>query len=153
VGDDNGRPFIAMEYIEGFAIADAGPLSIDAGVRYGVEADDALAHAHERGIVHGDLKAANVMIARSARLKIVDFGLAHRVERHGGEVATTVRTGRAMVAGTPYAMAPEQVRGVMADELSDVWGLGVILFEMLTGVQPFDASTIPELFSSILRDS
>src|SRR2546427_4300958 len=81
VGEENGRAFIAMEYIDGRPLCDvveAGPLQVEDALRYGIEAADALAHAHDRGVVHHDLKAANAIVSTSGRLKVVDFGLARR---------------------------------------------------------------------------
>jgi predicted Ser/Thr protein kinase/tetratricopeptide (TPR) repeat protein len=156
VGEEGGRAFIAMEHVDGqplSALIGSGGVPVEDAVRYGTEAADALAHAHDRGVVHGDLKAANAIIAVSGRLKIVDFGLARRIEHAEPDITTLLQDSAAGLAvGTPYAMAPEQVRGAAADTLSDVWSLGVLLFEMLAGGRPFGASTVAELFSSILRD-
>jgi len=152
IGDADGRAFIAMEYVDGSAVADMAPLPLQDAVRYGVEAADALAHAHDRGVVHGDLKAANALLTTSGRLKVVDFGLARRVASPASEQTRSLGT-PALAAGTPYAMAPELVRGGGADLRSDVWGLGVLLFEMLSGAKPFDAPALADLFSAILRDA
>ena len=132
----------------------SGALPLDEAVRYGLQAADALAYAHEHEVVHRDFKAANAMITGDGRLKIVDFGLARRDEALVADattMASLVPAGAA--AGTPYAMAPEQVRGEVADARTDIWALGVLLYEMVTGAKPFNAPTVPELFSSILRDA
>ena len=156
VGEEGGVAFIAMEYVDGCPLSDLisnGTLSVEDAVRYGIEAADALAHAHDRGVVHCDLKAANAIVSASGRLKIVDFGLARRVDAltsDGTGAASTQTIG--VVAGTPYAMAPEQVRGLDADARTDVWALGVLLHEMFAIVRPFAGATVAELFSSILRD-
>ncbi len=153
VGDAESRAFIAMEHVDGRPISESTPLPLEDAVRYGVEAADALAHAHDRGVVHGDLKAANALVAASGRLKIVDFGLARRVDPSASELTTSAcGSAPGVAAGTPYAMAPELVRGGAADASSDVWALGVLLFEMLSGAKPFDASVVSDLFSAILRD-
>ncbi len=157
VGDADGLAFIAMEYVEGRSLRDrldAAPLPLEQTVAYGVQAADALDYAHRCGVVHRDFKAANVIVTTSGRLKIVDFGLAHRSDPAMAGATTMVSLVPAgMVAGTPYAMAPEQVRGDTADARTDIWALGVLLYKMISGAQPFRASTGPELYSSILRDS
>jgi len=152
VGEENGRAFIAMEYIDGRPLRDvveAGPLQVEDALRYGIEAADALAHAHDRGVVHHDLKAANAIVSTSGRLKVVDFGLARRTNT---DVTSFAETDAGMAMGTPYAMAPEQVRGLATDVRTDIWALGVLLFEMLAGARPFGGRTTDELFASILRD-
>jgi tetratricopeptide (TPR) repeat protein len=130
-------------------LVDAG-LTIHDAVHYGIEAADALAHAHERGVVHRDLKAGNAIVS-GGRLKIIDFGLARRVDALDPEATADTKQPVA-AAGTPYAMAPEQVRRENADARTDVWALGVFLYEMLTGGRPFSGVTTAELFASVLRD-
>jgi tetratricopeptide (TPR) repeat protein/predicted Ser/Thr protein kinase len=156
VGEANGRAFIAMEYVDGRPMDDlvaAGPLPLNDTLRYGIEAADALAHAHERGIVHRDLKAANIIIASSGRLKIVDFGLARGAQALPSDATIlSTLTEPGAVAGTPYAMAPEQVRGLAGDARTDIWAFGVLLYEMLAGAKPFGGQTVGELFSCVLRD-
>jgi len=157
VGDASGSAFIAMEYVEGRSLRDRldeGPLPLEEAVGYGMQAADALAYAHDHGVVHRDFKAANAIVTAAGRLKVVDFGLARRGDALIADVTTMaslVPAGAA--AGTPYAMAPEQVRGESTDPRTDIWALGVLLYEMVTGAQPFTAATVPELFSSILRDA
>ena len=158
VGHDGGTAYIAMEYVEGRSLRDrlddAGPLPHDEALRYGIQTADALAYAHEHSVIHRDLKAANVMLSAEGRLKVVDFGLARRSDAQfvdATTIASVVPVG--VPAGTPYAMAPEQVRGEPADARTDVWALGVLLYEMVTGTKPFVAATVPELFSSILKDA
>jgi tetratricopeptide (TPR) repeat protein/KaiC/GvpD/RAD55 family RecA-like ATPase len=153
VGEADGRAFIAMEHIDGKPVADLTPLPLETALRHSAQAADALAHAHDRGIVHGDLKAANAILPGSGALKIVDFGLARRVLP--ADSATLTMTGTredTFVAGTPYALAPEQVRGQPAHVPSDLWALGILLFEMLTGAKPFSGATLQDVFSAILRD-
>jgi TolB-like protein len=152
-----GAPFIAMEYVEGRCLRDRldeGALPLDEALRYGQQAADALAYAHDHGVVHRDFKAANAIVTTDGRLKIVDFGLARRGDAMisgATTVASVVPAG--IAAGTPYAMAPEQVRGEPADARTDVWALGVLLYEMVSGGKPFHGATTPELFSAILRDA
>jgi serine/threonine protein kinase/Tfp pilus assembly protein PilF len=156
VGEAEGAAFIAMEYVDGPSLRDrlkSGALPAEDALRYGLQAADALAHAHERGVVHRDVKAANAIIADTGWLKLVDFGLASRDDRSQSD-ATTVEpiVPAGVAAGTPYSMAPEQVRGDSSGPAADVWGLGVLLYEMLTGQRPFQGATKAELQASILRD-
>ena len=156
VGDANGSAFIAMEYVDGRPLSDLlrdGALPVEDVIRHGIQAADALAYAHANAVVHRDFKAANVMVTATGSLKIVDFGLARRADASMANASTMGSVVPAGVAaGTPYAMAPEQVRGEPAGARTDIWALGVLLHEMASGEQPFRASTSPELFSSILRD-
>jgi predicted Ser/Thr protein kinase len=156
VGEENHSAFIVMEFVDGRPLSDlvaSAALPVEDAVRHSIEAADALAHAHDRGVVHRDLKVSNAMVTSSGRLKIVDFGLARQIDVSAPDTTTWVsRTEPAGTVGTPYAMAPEQVRGETADARTDVWALGVMLYEMLTGGRPFNAPTIAEVFSAILRD-
>ena len=157
VGGDGATAFIAMEYVDGHSLRqrldEAGPMTEADALGYGLQTADALAYAHEHGVVHRDLKAANVMITGDGRLKVVDFGLARRADVRLTDATTSESIVPAgVLAGTPYSMAPEQVRGETADARSDVWALGVMLFEMAAGGRPFDAPTVPELFAAILRE-
>ena len=157
VGEANGLAFIAMEYVEGLSLLDrldAGALPMDEAVNCSQQAADALAYAHEHGVVHRDLKAANAIVTDQGRLKIVDFGLARRRDPTMADATTTDTVAQiGSLAGTPYAMAPEQVRGEAADARTDLWALGVLMYELVSGTRPFAAATTAELFSSILRDS
>ena len=101
----------------------------------------ALAHAHERNVVHGDLKAANVLVSEAGRIKVVDFGLARRN-------ATAETTEASVTGGTLYAMAPEQLRGGRPDTRSDVWALGVLLQEIVSNTRPFMRPTVAELLTA-----
>jgi serine/threonine protein kinase len=157
VSEVDGRAFIAMEYVEGRSLSDRlaeSALPLGEAVRYGIEAADALAYAHAHGVIHRDLKAANAMVTPTGRLKLVDFGLARREDALLADATTMPSLAPSGVAvGTPYAMAPEQVRGGITDARTDIWALGVLLYEMVSGAKPFKAETTTELFSSVLRDA
>jgi TolB-like protein/Flp pilus assembly protein TadD/predicted Ser/Thr protein kinase len=159
VGDEEGRPYLAMEFVEGHSLSQeiiSGGMAADVVVRNGVQLADALAHAHERGIVHRDLKSGNVFVTPSGRLKVLDFGLSRRMEQKVSEETTKFDQGwneQHSLTGTLAYMAPELLRGQEADARSDVWALGVVLYEMAAGRRPFRGGTAYELSASILREA
>lgn len=156
IAADERPPFIAMEYVEGTPLASrtaTGPLPVAAAIEYGIQLADALDHAHGRGVIHRDLKPSNVMIRPDGRLKVLDFGIAQRTASRDSSSATTVTatmTGSG-VTGTLDYMAPEVLRGVPSDARADIWSLGVILFEMLSGEKPFRGKTAYELAAAVLE--
>jgi serine/threonine-protein kinase len=133
-GVADGQPFIAMEYVPGRTLKElitlGAPLAADAAVRYATQALDGLAAAHSLGIVHRDVKPQNLIVRDDGTLKVADFGVA----RSAGE---TVLTQHGAVIGTADYISPEQARGASAGPASDLYSLGVVLFEMLTGSLPF----------------
>ncbi len=150
--------YIAMELVEGQPLSAClaqGPLAMDEVLRYGQQLADALAHAHSRGVVHRDLKSANVMVTPEGQLKVLDFGLAKRLTDADLAEATTMSqpslTEPGTVAGTLAYMAPEQLRGQPADARSDIWALGVVLYEMAVGRRPFEGQTSFALTAAILN--
>jgi len=156
VGEADGQAYIAMELVEGQPLSErvaSGQLPVEQALRYGSQIADALAHAHERGVVHRDLKSLNVMITPEGRAKVLDFGLAKKVREEQLEEATRSQaslTAEGAVMGTLAYMAPEQLRGQPADTRSDVWALGVVLHEMLAGQRPFQGASGYELSAAIL---
>ncbi len=158
VGESDGQVFVAMELVEGQPLSArlaAGALPVEQVLRFGLQLTDALAHAHKRGVIHRDLKSANVVITPEGRAKVLDFGLAKRLKGETEEDVTTqtleTLTTAGTVAGTPAYMAPEQFRGQPADARSDIWALGVMLYEMASGMRPFRGTTAFELSSAILN--
>jgi eukaryotic-like serine/threonine-protein kinase len=160
VGAFDGQPYIIMEYVEGERLSDIIPrdgLDIERLLRFGVQIADGLAHAHLHGVTHRDLKSDNVIITPDGRAKILDFGLAQRrAPQHLKELSESramfpVDAAEKMVAGTLSSMAPELLRGERADERSDIWALGVLLYQMALGARPFSGATGFELSGAILH--
>jgi Tol biopolymer transport system component/predicted Ser/Thr protein kinase len=156
VGDSPEGSWIAMEYVPGTRL-DADPRLASGGVpaddviRLGVQIADALDHAHAHGILHRDLKTANIIARPDGRLAVLDFGLAEPAPAALSEAVTRTGTADGLgLSGTPEYMAPEVLRGARGDERSDLWALGVVLFELATGARPFEGATTFELAASIL---
>jgi serine/threonine-protein kinase len=150
VGEDSGQPYIAMEYVEGrplTAVVRPGGLPIDKALRLAIQISEGLAHAHAQKIIHRDIKSNNVIVAPDWRAKILDFGLAQRIEtRDAGKVSSSGLSfgiGGQLAGTLPY-MAPEILHGEVASMQSDLWALGILLFEMLTGKLPFAGRTFFE---------
>ena len=158
VDEASGVIYVAMELVNGRPLGEMiprGGLPPDRVLQYGQQVADAVAHAHECGIVHRDLKAVNVLVTADGRVKVLDFGLA---ARWTSELEDATRSAASLdspgvVAGTLPYMSPEALRGDAADPRSDVWSLGVLLYEMASGGRPFRGSTGVDVTSSILRDS
>ncbi len=156
VGQTGEDFYVVMELIEGRSLSDlitTTGLSMETVARYGTQIADALAHAHDRGIVHRDLKGSNVMVTPEGRVKVLDFGLATRLEREEiSELTLSYTALESKLVGTLPYMAPEILRGQKGDHLSDVWSLGVLLYEAAAGKLPFRGNTGFEVTSAILRE-
>jgi serine/threonine protein kinase len=156
VGQTGEDFYVVMELIEGRSLSDliaTTGLSMETVARYGTQIADALAHAHDRGIVHRDLKGSNVMVTPEGRVKVLDFGLATRLEREEiSELTLSYSELESKLVGTLPYMAPEILRGQKGDHLSDVWSLGVLLYEAAAGKLPFRGNTGFEVTSLILRE-
>ncbi|MFQ5600431.1 MAG: protein kinase [Candidatus Krumholzibacteriia bacterium] len=158
IEETDGILFLTMELVEGTPLSETitgSTLSLQSFLEIGVSLSQALAAAHERAIIHRDLKPANVIVGPDGRVKVLDFGMA-KVERPT-QVSTGVDTvdvaaDEGRVLGTVPYMSPEQVKGATVDARSDLFSLGVILYELATGRRPFDGEGSAELVSSILRD-
>jgi dienelactone hydrolase/predicted Ser/Thr protein kinase len=157
IGEQNGSPYLVMEYVEGetlAAVLKGGPLSLDRALTYGAQVAEALASAHAQGIVHRDLKPGNIMITSSG-VKVLDFGLAKRAESSPSEGTTDPsladETQEGHVMGTVAYMSPEQAEGKPVDARSDMFSLGVVLYEMICGRRPFHGDTTLSTLAAILR--
>ena len=157
-GDADGRAFIAMEYVHGKPLGElvpAGGMPADEVIRCGMQIAQALAHAHEHGIVHRDLKAQNVIVTAAGQVKLIDFGIAMPIRPVAGEDVTRAQAAPAATGpvGTLAYMAPEVLRGEPASASSDIWSLGVLLYELASGNQPFGGVTQTDVVSAIMKDS
>ena len=158
VTERDGRRCIVMEYVDGTSVAATIPpdgLSPDLVIRYGAHIADALAHAHDRGVIHRDLTSANVIITADGRAKVVDFGLASRTRDSQRTIATepAALPGETAAAGTLAYMSPNILNGHSAHVEDDLWSLGVVLHEMAVGALPFGGETRYQLARSILCDA
>ncbi|HZT53651.1 MAG TPA: serine/threonine-protein kinase, partial [Gaiellaceae bacterium] len=151
---ESGAPYMVMEYLEGTDLAQRiaahGPLAPAEAARTVLEACEALAEAHAAGIVHRDLKPANLFLARrpdrSVTVKVLDFGISKAPVGGGGVTSTRA------VMGSPHYMSPEQlVSAKHVDARSDIWSLGIVLYEALVGSPPYVADTMPEIVAKILQ--
>ena len=158
VGETDGELYIVMELIEGKSLR---ALSLDAGLppgsvmRYGAQIASALSRAHDRGIIHRDLKTANIVVTSDGLVKVLDFGLARQVGSgifEGSTRSFATMEGVSSVSGTLPYMAPEILGGETADYRSDLWALGVVLYESASGRLPFGGRTGFEISSAILRE-
>jgi non-specific serine/threonine protein kinase len=149
VGEHEGQSFIAMELVEGQSLKDRierGPLPIDDALSIAIQIGEGLHEAHEKGIVHRDIKPGNIMLTPRGQAKILDFGLA----RLG---ADTKLTKTQTTLGTVAYMSPEQASGKDVDRRTDIWSLGVVLYEMITGQRPFAGEYEAAVVHSILNDA
>lgn len=160
-GEHRGKTFIAMEYIEGKTLKDRmeqEPVALRDAIRITLEIAEALENAHKAGIVHRDVKPANIMISSQGHTKVMDFGLAKRILPGAGPEGLTKTltqasiTERGSIAGTVAYMSPEQARGDTIDTRSDIFSLGIILYELISGKHPFSKPSPIETLTSILRD-
>jgi len=156
VGESSGLRFVAMELLGGHALREVllrGPIAVRKAIDYAGQVADGLAAAHAKGVVHRDVKPENLFVTTEGHVKILDFGLASRPDTPLPHDHTTVMlTEPGVTMGTVGYMSPEQVHGGPADPRSDIFSLGIVLYEMLTGRRPFDRETAAETMTATLRD-
>ena len=162
MGDEAGRHFIATEFVDGETLRHrlgGPPIDLIDVLGIGIQIAGALEEAHAAGIIHRDIKPENVMIRRSGHVKVLDFGLAKLMEKPASDDTDTeavtralVQTDAGMVLGTSQYMSPEQARGKPVDARTDIWSLGVVLYEMATGRPPFHGETKTDVIVAIAKN-
>jgi serine/threonine protein kinase len=160
--ESDGMRALVMELVEGPTLAeriDARAMALDDTLPIAKQIAEALEYAHEKGIIHRDLKPANVKLTADGHVKVLDFGLAKALEAQAPAVGnpsvsptlTIEGTLAGVILGTAAYMAPEQARGTMLDKRADIWSFGVVLYEMLTGKQPFAGATVSDTLAAVLK--
>jgi serine/threonine protein kinase/Tfp pilus assembly protein PilF len=159
IGAEGNRQFIATEFIEGITLRaslECGRMSLHAALEIAVQVASALAAAHDAGVVHRDIKPENIMLRPDGYAKVLDFGIAKLTEQtpasddHTVETTALLQTQPGLVLGTAHYMSPEQARGQKVNARSDIWSLGVMLYEMVGGTPPFRGETPSDCIASIL---
>ncbi len=159
--ESGGTQFLVLELVEGDTLADrikAGPIPVEESLKLALQIAGALEIAHDKGIIHRDLKPSNIKVTPEGTVKVLDFGLAKALE---GEAPMTdssqsptlslATTGAGVILGTAAYMSPEQARGKTVDRRADIWAFGAVLWEMLTGKQPFIGDSVTETLAAILK--
>lgn len=151
VGEDHGTIYIAMEFLEGKPlnkVIEEKRLSLKEIINLGIQAAETLDYAHQKGIVHRDIKPSNILVQTSGQIKITDFGIAH-IE----DPSASVQTQAGEILGTPAYMSPEQVMSRPVDGRSDLFSLGIILYELATGKRPYGGETLAAIFNAITQET
>jgi serine/threonine-protein kinase len=160
IGEDHSAHYIASELIEGETLCERlvrGPMQLSDGLEIAIQVSSALVAAHKAGVVHRDIKPENVMLRRDGYVKVLDFGIAKLAEQElpvttpKDEALSLVETNLGSILGTARYMSPEQARGAPVDKRTDIWSLGVVLYEMVTGHAPFAGDTPKEVMFAILE--
>jgi serine/threonine-protein kinase len=150
VGEDHGTIYIAMELLEGEPlnkVIEEKRLSLKEIIHWGIQAAETLDYAHQKGIVHRDIKPSNILVQASGHIKITDFGIAH-IE----DPSASVQTQAGEILGTPAYMSPEQVMSRPVDGRSDLFSLGIILYELSTGKRPFGGENLAAIFNAVTQE-
>ena len=145
---DEAQPFLALEFVDGADVkkkVESGPLDVDTALDIAIQAGLGLKAAHEAGVVHRDIKSANLMVTKQGYVKVADFGLALVAD-------WSRRTQRDQIPGTPAYMSPEQAMGEAVDRRTDIWALGVVLYEMVTGRLPFEAEYQQAVLYAVINE-
>jgi serine/threonine protein kinase/dienelactone hydrolase len=156
--ESDGTNFLVMELVEGNTLADrikTGPIPIKEALELTLQITEALEAAHDKGVIHRDLKPANIKVTPDDKVKVLDFGLAKNISSNQPDLEAdtlSALTGEGMVMGTLPYMSPEQIRGNPVDARSDIFALGIIIFEMLTGKHPFQRDSKVDMAAAILND-
>jgi len=148
VGEHDGAPFLVMEFVEGKPLQ--GPLPVDEALGYAIQIAHALAAAHKAGIVHRDLKPDNILLTTEGSVKILDFGLAKLRKERGDETSSVSLTGQGAITGTAAYMSPEQAQGEPVDARSDIFSLGVVLYELVSGRRAFRRETMGATMAAVI---
>jgi eukaryotic-like serine/threonine-protein kinase len=147
IEESTSTPYLVMEYVEGQPLErllDKGSIPYPRACAWTAEVASALAVAHRKGIIHGDVKPANILISEEGRVKLTDFGMARLASRDSGD---------SPLLGTPAYWCPEQILGKPQDARSDIFSLGVVLYEMITGHRPFDSDSLQGICSRVLSST
>jgi len=155
-GEAKGLCYLTMEFVEGLTVRELlnvrRRLEVEPALAIGIQLAESLVMAHGMGVIHRDIKPQNLLLNDEGVLKVMDFGVARLVERTGGAAAGGARTQAGMIVGTPLYMAPEQLAAEAVDARADLYAVGVVLFEILTGEAPINAPSVMALFTKVLSE-
>ena len=159
--ESGGTNFLVLELVEGDTLADrikAGPIPVEESLKLGLQIAEALEAAHEKGVIHRDLKPANIKVTPEGKVKVLDFGLAKAFAGEQAELnlsnsptLSDMATMQGVILGTAAYMSPEQARGKAVDKRTDIWALGCVLYEMLTGQAAFQGDDVTEILASVVK--